>query len=73
MIRVSEPIVTAEDAMAVFNIVDNGYLSGRSPIVQEFEEEFAKKMIDGDKECFPMKNSPLSSRPSYLLDSGYNL
>ena len=41
-IPVSQPYITSSDKAAVLDCLDKTYLSGDSPIVREFEENFAQ-------------------------------
>jgi perosamine synthetase len=41
MLRVAEPVITAEDRDAVARAVESSWVSGFSPIVEEFERGFA--------------------------------
>jgi len=41
MLRVAEPIITAEDRDAVARAVESSWVSGFSPVVEEFERGFA--------------------------------
>ena len=43
MIKVFEPRLTLSDKLSVLKTLQNNYISGTSPIIEEFENEIAEK------------------------------
>ena len=49
MIPVNQPIITKQDALAVYKVVKKGWVSSSGKEIKKFEDKFAK--LVGKKYC----------------------
>ena len=54
MIPVNQPIITKQDALAVYKVVKKGWVSSSGKEINKFEDKFAK--LVGKKYCALVSN-----------------